>query len=226
MSLNLSKLECVADQADGAKQARCPACAELGHDRKGEHLRIYADGRFGCCVHPKDREHRKRIFVLAGDSRPQVIRVKVANTKTREPIQSNVLGRLGRLFESQNGNSVTTADHLGTLGTPFSYLRAYAREDVLSVEKLKEFETPVPSVPESEHDFDLDEPVPSVPGASARPQPLKQRMPHLLADGTLVIPFDGPERYHWWKGGQSIAQTRQQLLSAQQKGTDNNGTDF
>jgi hypothetical protein len=139
MSLDLSKLQCLADAADGGKQARCPACAELGHDRKGEHLRIYADGRFGCCVHPKDREHRKRIFALAGDSRPQVIRVKVANTKTREPIQSNVLGRLGRLFESQNSNSSTTADLLGTLGTPFSDLRAYARENDLSVEKLKEF---------------------------------------------------------------------------------------
>lgn len=217
MSLDLSKLQCLADAADGGKQARCPACAEFGHDRKGEHLRIYADGRFGCCVHPKDREHRKRIFALAGDSRPQVIRVKVANTKTREPIQSNVLGRLGRLFESQNSNSSTTADHLGTLGTPFSDLRAYARENHLSVEKLKEFETPVPSVPEDEHDFDCDEPVPSVPAV----QPPKQRMPHLLADGTLVIPFDSPERYHWWKGGRSIAQTRAEILSA---GKEINGT--
>lgn len=66
MSLDLSKLQCLADAADGGKQARCPACAELGQDRKGEHLRIYTDGRFGCCVHPKNLEHRKRIFALAG----------------------------------------------------------------------------------------------------------------------------------------------------------------
>jgi hypothetical protein len=216
MSLDLSKLQCLADAADGGKQARCPACAEVGHDRKGEHLRIYADGRFGCCVHPKDREHRKRIFALAGDSRPQVIRVKVANTKTREPVQRNVLGRLGRLFESQNGNSSMTADQVGTLGTPFSDLRAYARENDVSIEKLKEFEASVPSVPEDEHDFDLDEPVPSVPTVEP-PQPPKQRMPHLLADGTLVIPFDSPDRYHWWKGGQSVAQTRQELLSARKE---------
>ena len=32
----------------------------------GEHLRIYPDGRFGCCVHPKDGDHRKRIFALVG----------------------------------------------------------------------------------------------------------------------------------------------------------------
>jgi hypothetical protein len=214
MSLNLSRLERVIDQADGGKQARCPACAELGHDRKGEHLRIYVDGRFGCCVHPKDREHRKRIFALAGDSRPKAIRVKVANAKTREPIQSNVLGRLGRLFESQNGNSNRTADDLGTLGTPFSDLRAYARENDISIEKLKEFETCVPAVPSDEHDFEClrtATSVPSVPGASAPPQPPKQPMPHLLADGTLVIPFGSPERYHWWNGGQSVSQTRKEL---------------
>jgi hypothetical protein len=214
MSLQLSRLERVIDSADGGKQARCPACAELGHDRKGEHLRIYADGRFGCCVHPKDREHRKRIFALAGDSRPQVIRVKVANTQTRAAVQSNVLGRLGRLFESQNGNSGTTADDLGTLGTPFSYLRAHAREDDLSIHKLKEFETGVPSVPADEHDFDCEclHTATTVPSVPAFPTP-KSDLPHLLADGTLVIPFSSEDRFHWWKGGQSIAQTRTEVLA-------------
>jgi hypothetical protein len=48
-------------------------------------------------------------------------------------------------------------------------------------------------------------------------------MPHLLADGTLVIPFDSPQRYHWWKGGQSIAQTRREILSA---GKENDATPF
>lgn len=211
MSLHLSKLQCLADAADGGKQARCPACAELGHDRKGEHLRIYADGRFGCCVHPKDREHRKRIFALAGDSEPKAIRVKVANAKTRATIQTGVLGRLGRLFESQNGNTVTTAEHLGTLGTPFSYLRAHAREDDLYIHNLKEFETGVPSVPTDEHDFDCAEPVPSVPRClRTATTPNK---PHLLTDGTLVIPFSSDDRFHWWKGGQSIAQTRAEVLA-------------
>ena len=37
-------------------------------------------------------------------------------------------------------------------------------------------------------------------------------LPHLLPDGTLVIPFDSAERYHWWKGGQSITETRNELL--------------
>src|SRR5262245_6075703 len=62
MSLDLNKLEKVRELANGVTQARCPACGESGGDRKGEHLRIYSDGRYGCCVHPKDGAHRKRIF--------------------------------------------------------------------------------------------------------------------------------------------------------------------
>ncbi len=67
MSLNLNKLEKVRKLENGIVQARCPACAEGGADRAGNHLRIQADGRFGCCVHPKDGDHRKRIFALAGE---------------------------------------------------------------------------------------------------------------------------------------------------------------
>jgi hypothetical protein len=54
MSLDTAKLEKVRELASGVLQARCPACAEDGGDRKAEHLRVYADGRYGCCVHPKD----------------------------------------------------------------------------------------------------------------------------------------------------------------------------
>jgi hypothetical protein len=66
MSLDLSKLENVRELAGGGVQARCPACAADGGDSKGEHLRTYPDGKFGCCKHPKDHEHNKRIFALAG----------------------------------------------------------------------------------------------------------------------------------------------------------------
>ena len=66
MSLDTAKLEKVRELAGGIVQARCPACAESGGDRKGEHLRVFPDGRYGCCVHPKDNGHRKRIFALAG----------------------------------------------------------------------------------------------------------------------------------------------------------------
>lgn len=107
MSLNLNRLEKVREVGNGAIQARCPACAEGGHDRSGEHLRVYPDGRFGCCVYPKDREHRKRIFALAADASPRRIKVKSV-VKVANSGRVNVLGRLGRVFGSparDNGNS-------------------------------------------------------------------------------------------------------------------------
>jgi len=47
------------------------------------------------------------------------------------------------------------------------------------------------------------QPVPSVPHQS-KPVP----MPCLTSDGDLRIPSDSPERFHTWKTGQSILQTR------------------
>lgn len=68
MALDINKLQMVRHLGNGSIQARCPACAESGGDRSGLHLRIYADGRYGCVVNPgKDGElHRRRIFALAG----------------------------------------------------------------------------------------------------------------------------------------------------------------
>lgn len=51
---------------DGAHEAQCPACCEEGSDRSGNHLMIFADGRYGCVVCPEDTEHRSRVFALAG----------------------------------------------------------------------------------------------------------------------------------------------------------------
>lgn len=66
MSLDPSKLEKLTELPDGRHLARCPACAAQGKDRKGEHLIIYSDGRFGCAAHQQDKEHRALIFKLAG----------------------------------------------------------------------------------------------------------------------------------------------------------------
>jgi len=41
-----------------------------------------------------------------------------------------------------------------------------------------------------------------------------ERLPYLSAGGDLVIPFDSPERYHWWKvDGErlSVAATRAEV---------------
>jgi hypothetical protein len=67
MSLNPNKLTNLTHRPDGSLLARCPACAATGNDNKGDHLIIFPNGRFGCVAHPGDREHRKKIFRLAGD---------------------------------------------------------------------------------------------------------------------------------------------------------------
>jgi hypothetical protein len=41
------------------------------------------------------------------------------------------------------------------------------------------------------------------------------RLPYLTPGGTLVIPWDSPERYHWWKldgERQSVDQTHAEVL--------------
>lgn len=52
--------------------ARCPACAELGGDRTGDHLKIWDNGKgaFDCVVNqgPAGAKHRRRIWELAGAS--------------------------------------------------------------------------------------------------------------------------------------------------------------
>ena len=70
-SLEVNKLERVVRHPDGGVVARCPACAAGGGDAKGEHLRIFPDGRFACVVNPgaSGRGHRKLIFQLVGKKR-------------------------------------------------------------------------------------------------------------------------------------------------------------
>jgi hypothetical protein len=105
MSLNLSKLKKVC--IHGKKTtAQCPACAESGHDRRGEHLVIDAEGRFACVVYPGDsadaKEHRKRIFSLCGDRQTKVLVMRpAAGNSPSGPAKTDLLGRLGRVFETR-----------------------------------------------------------------------------------------------------------------------------
>ena len=207
MSLNLNKLEKVRELAGGIVQARCPACAEGGNDRAGEHLRVFPDGRFGCCVHPKDGEHRKRIFALTGIRERQTIRVKVAAPPVSKIIQADVLGRLGRVFCSLAQPTANITTEAGTLGTGQYIYRCEKKNTETdnsnnSIEKLKEFRPCVPTVPAVEVRLESEIPVPSVPtpcGGPPLPTATGEKLPFLTAGGTLSIPFDSPERYHWWK---------------------------
>ena len=244
MSLDVKRLEKARDLADGTVQARCPACAESGGDRKGEHLRVYPDGRFGCCVHPKDREHRRRIHALVGDKSPRVIKVRVAAAKTGGGVQGGILGRLGRVFasptaaystmggsdasdgvpqaqtravepprtprtgvsESKRG-AVDASDNSRTLRTPLNpngYEEEFFGDEREEYCTYKEFAAPVRSVREPEAQPEPAGDVRSVREEAAAGEPPKPaegetRLPFFTADGTLRIPFDSPERYHWWK---------------------------
>ena len=215
MSLDVAKLEKVRELAGGIVQARCPACAEGGADKTGEHLRIYPDGRFGCCVHPKDGDHRKRIWALAGVRKPGIFNLRLksppaapAATSVKAGLTAVAGGTLGTgKCESKTGGSglgvLVEPEKLefGTLGTGIVELRARARVDSTTANtdrqdfhvKLEDLGSPVPSVPSA--------------GVLEPPSAAGERLPFLTAGGDLSIPFDSPERYHWWRGGQSVAET-------------------
>ncbi len=84
MSLNIGILENVENRGSRTI-ARCPACAELGNDNKGNHLYIDEQGRFSCVRYPGEAgtDHRKRIFALVG--------VKDGNSKTYPPQHNKVI---------------------------------------------------------------------------------------------------------------------------------------
>ena len=73
----LDRLENVRTTS-GKTTARCPACAEAGGDRAGDHLVLLASGKFGCVNHPgpQGRVHRQRVFELVGE--------KTASTPARQ----------------------------------------------------------------------------------------------------------------------------------------------
>jgi hypothetical protein len=114
MSLDISKLENVYTRG-GKTIARCPACAEAGHDQKGEHLVLNGDDSFGCVVHPGDsvdaKAHRKEIFALCGDREIKPLTVR--------PSGLGRLGRLGRVNQSQSAGQPLKTGLLGRLGRVF-----------------------------------------------------------------------------------------------------------
>jgi len=137
MGLNISKLEKVRHRGSNAI-ARCPACAETGGDRKGEHLFINDAGQFGCVLFPGQdgQQHRQRIFELAG-----VKETPGKSFEVRKPLSTPI------------GASVIQKDILGHLGRIPSTHARKSFEIHPSVKEYKAQEEPtdsVPSVPEIE----------------------------------------------------------------------------
>ena len=94
MKIDLSKLTNVTHKAGGAIEARCPACAEGGHDDQGNHLIIYPDGKFGCVANPKDKDHNKAIIRMVGVySLPTIPRLEIKRLVIPEVKTIMVLSR-------------------------------------------------------------------------------------------------------------------------------------
>jgi hypothetical protein len=114
MSLDMSRLENVKNKGNQTV-ARCPACAELGQDKKGNHLIINPDGRFACVRYPGEsgREHRQIIFRLVGIREPikKKVNIKLASQASQESLNikmNDVLGHIGRHFQSHLKKAVNS----------------------------------------------------------------------------------------------------------------------
>jgi hypothetical protein len=46
---------------------------------------------------------------------------------------------------------------------------------------------------------------------SETPEPKAQPKPYLKPNGDLVIQFNSDPKFHWWKGGQKVNKTIEQL---------------
>ena len=65
-TIDLPRLEKLRRLANGDVISACPACREIGGDRKGDNLRVFSSGAFHCIALPNDKEHNARIFALVG----------------------------------------------------------------------------------------------------------------------------------------------------------------
>jgi hypothetical protein len=82
------------------------------------------------------------------------------------------------------------------------------KEEVINIDTLKEFCPPVRCVRAVESgEVALN--TPKNQGDGIEPA---EKLPYLTPSGDLVIPFDSPERYHYWKDGQSPEETKEEIL--------------
>ncbi len=103
MKIDIAKLQKVITNPDGSVVAQCPACAAVGGDTTGNHLIVYADGKYGCVVHKGDKDHNKEIFKLVGlaDGKPadrakvKIRPYRVPCTKVIAPVPRKTWEELG-----------------------------------------------------------------------------------------------------------------------------------
>lgn len=129
MKLDLSKLTNRRSRIKDGKQvliARCPACAEEGHDRAGEHLIVFQNGRFACVLHTGDgadaRRHRRSIWRLAGHkgadaSKPYRRRYTPKATLASFPASVRILGRVDAQGTSDRATAAKPDNQSGLGGS-------------------------------------------------------------------------------------------------------------
>ena len=218
MSLDISKLENVKEKHSHIR-ARCPACAEQGHDHKGNHLSIDEQGRFTCVLYTGEggKCHRKRIFELTGikGHMNKTIKIKVPQYKSIQNKTTLVvdsdnrnLGRLGRGNRTRNERTVICKNILGRLG------RLFITPPYIDLKKnnnnKKEYEIAVPAVP-NETEGDCHATPAKYIDETKNPDPTAWQPPYIDKSGTLVIPFNSDPKYRWWNRGQSVIQTLREL---------------
>lgn len=145
MGLDGSRLEKVRRRGSNTI-ARCPACAEAGNDRKGEHLFMNARGQFGCVLYPgpDGSAHRQRIFELVG-----IKDIPDKGFEVRKPLSPAI------------GVSVIQKDVLGHLGR---FAQTHARKNFELPRSEDDYEIkedshePIPSVPDDHDDVDPTRP--------------------------------------------------------------------
>ena len=124
MKLDLSKLQNVRHLSGGKTTAQCPACAADGGDSKGEHLVIYADGRFGCVVCPQNKAHNKAILKLSGThdqgGSGLICRLTVKPVQVEESRVLLKVGRLGRVKPSPDRKRTGSTSSGPTVANPYS----------------------------------------------------------------------------------------------------------
>lgn len=225
MGLQIDRLEKVRTTGGGLIHARCPACAVESGDTKGEHLIIYPDGRFGCCVNPGDKQHRKRIFALVGEATKRLVKpvvvvrkasatqsarqwkvVNVAMPLPQPPPLGDSELPVSSVPEMKSGNSLPPVGTLGThISNPYTWEKKGVIHEAYTCEGLERL-SQASQLPLPEASSNLREPgkpVPSVPNQSPKP--------YIDTDGNLRIPFDSTDCFHWWKGGQPIAETLREV---------------
>jgi hypothetical protein len=128
MALLIDALECVK-HSNGKIVARCPACAEQGADTSGNHLAVFKNGHYGCCANPGDKEHRSRIFELAGDKKPRdtVLHLRKERPVTRRRVS---FAKPQSVETTHAPEKEGRKDRVGTLGTGIFDLYAGEKKEI------------------------------------------------------------------------------------------------